>query len=156
MADRLLQAKRHALSAVGRAQARRRAAAFGPEELAERLCYPQTWPMVARLVFPTPKHSDSCAAWYPSLQPQHCDCGATASNSGRERRRLKRTIQWLCAKTGGHELSRTELGYGGGEMVDRWCRWCNYRIPIPVDESPNAQWLVDFFHGLNRGRRHGG
>jgi hypothetical protein len=43
-----------------------------------------------------------------------------------------RLIQFLCGLRG-HELSKTEWGYGGGEYADRWCRWCNKLIIVPKD-----------------------
>lgn len=46
---------------------------------------------------------------------------------------LKKSIQWLCGFLGGHELSNTEWGYGGGEFADRWCRWCNKVIKVPKE-----------------------
>lgn len=54
-----------------------------------------------------------------------------------------RFVQWLCLKTTGHEGSLTEYGYGGGKMMDRWCRWCNYRFQVPTSEEPSKQYLVD-------------
>ena len=39
-------------------------------------------------------------------------------------------LQWLCEKTTGHEASRTEWGYGGGDFADCWCRWCNQHIQV--------------------------
>ena len=41
-----------------------------------------------------------------------------------------KTIQFICG-TKGHELSKTEWGYGGGEYADCWCRWCNKCIQVP-------------------------
>ncbi len=46
---------------------------------------------------------------------------------------LKRLVQLCCGLFGGHELSRTEWGYGGGKYADRWCRWCNKRIQVPKE-----------------------
>jgi len=43
---------------------------------------------------------------------------------------LTKTIQFVCALKG-HELSKTEWGYGGGDYADRWCRWCNKLIQVP-------------------------
>lgn len=54
---------------------------------------------------------------------------------GLVRRGLRAALQWLCGKWGGHELSETEWGYGGGERVDRWCRWCDTRIQVPKEQS---------------------
>jgi hypothetical protein len=40
-------------------------------------------------------------------------------------------LQFLCGLLGGHELSKTEWGYGGGDYADRWCRWCDKMIQVP-------------------------
>ena len=47
---------------------------------------------------------------------------------------LVRAIQFVCGLFG-HEISRTEWGYGGGEKVSVWCRWCNKLIVIPMSEA---------------------
>lgn len=47
-----------------------------------------------------------------------------------------KTIQFVCALRG-HEPSKTEWGYGGGEYADVWCRWCNHAWQAPVKELPN-------------------
>ena len=47
----------------------------------------------------------------------------------------KRVLQWLCGLIGGHEKSKTEWGYGGGDYVDNWCRWCNKVIRVPISEA---------------------
>jgi len=44
-------------------------------------------------------------------------------------RKIRTIIQWFCECTG-HELSKTEWGYGGGDYADRWCRWCDKMIPV--------------------------
>jgi hypothetical protein len=38
---------------------------------------------------------------------------------------LAKAVRWTCHKVTGHEASKTEYGYGGGDFVDVWCRWCN-------------------------------
>lgn len=43
---------------------------------------------------------------------------------------LSKTLQFICGLFG-HELSKTEWGYGGGDTADRWCRWCNKLIVVP-------------------------
>ncbi len=48
---------------------------------------------------------------------------------------MKRLIQWICGVVGGHEKSKTEWGYGGGEYVDNWCRWCNKVIRVSISET---------------------
>jgi hypothetical protein len=41
----------------------------------------------------------------------------------------------------GHEISQTESGYGGGRWADKWCRWCDKLIKVPIEESPFAmEW----------------
>lgn len=44
---------------------------------------------------------------------------------------IRSFLQTLCKIVGGHELSETEWGYGGGEYADRWCRWCDKMIQVP-------------------------
>jgi hypothetical protein len=46
---------------------------------------------------------------------------------------LVRLIQAICGWRG-HELSKTEWGYGGGDTADRWCRWCNKHVQVPKTE----------------------
>lgn len=48
---------------------------------------------------------------------------------------MKLLLQWLCGITCGHEKSKTEWGYGGGEYVDNWCRWCNKLLKVPISEA---------------------
>lgn len=62
---------------------------------------------------------------------------------------IARLIQWLCGLRG-HEISKTEHGYGGGKYADCWCRWCNKHLQIPKAESPFAQE----FGGLVGGSQH--
>jgi len=47
--------------------------------------------------------------------------------------RLRKLLQVLCGILGGHELSKTEWGYGGGDKADRWCRWCDKLIQVPKE-----------------------
>jgi hypothetical protein len=47
---------------------------------------------------------------------------------------LSKFIQYLCGIICGHEHSKTEWGYGGGDYADSWCRWCNKMIQIPKEE----------------------
>lgn len=42
---------------------------------------------------------------------------------------VAKAIQFGCGIRG-HELSKTEWGYGGGEYADCWCRWCNTLIRV--------------------------
>lgn len=45
--------------------------------------------------------------------------------------KIQKVIQSLCERFGGHEMSKTECGYGGGDYADVWCRWCNKLIKVP-------------------------
>lgn len=45
----------------------------------------------------------------------------------------RRFCSFLCSILGGHELSNTEWGYGGGKYADRWCRWCNEMVQVPKE-----------------------
>src|SRR3990167_801200 len=50
----------------------------------------------------------------------------------------------LCAFLTGHEISETEWGYGGGDFVDRHCRWCDVLIKLPKRE----EIVPDILNGL--------
>lgn len=50
-------------------------------------------------------------------------------------RRLRRLLQRVCKRMTGHSLSATEFGYGGGDFVDRHCRWCDQLIQEPYATS---------------------
>ena len=58
---------------------------------------------------------------------------------------LQRIIKWCCGKRG-HEWSETEKGYDGGNKIDIWCRWCNFKTQVPLSEEPSANFLVDLFY----------
>lgn len=62
---------------------------------------------------------------------------------------LRHLIEWLCQHTIGHEWSATEWGYGGGQMMDRWCRWCGKRIEVPVLETDPPPSMVDMIERFN-------
>jgi len=47
--------------------------------------------------------------------------------------KTRKLLQWLCGVFGGHELSKTEWGYGGGDYADRHCRWCDKLIKVPKE-----------------------
>ena len=46
----------------------------------------------------------------------------------------------ICGFFTGHEISKTEWGYGGGKFVDRNCRWCDFGIKVPKieEEAPDS------------------
>ncbi|NIB43835.1 hypothetical protein HBA55_29805 [Pseudomaricurvus alkylphenolicus] len=54
--------------------------------------------------------------------------------------RLRRRCKWCAALWQricglfGHEPSKTEWGYSGGDTGDAWCRWCNKHMEIPKSE----------------------
>lgn len=60
---------------------------------------------------------------------------------------LKRVLQFLCERIGGHEPSTTEWGYGGEEEADSWCRWCNKMVKVPKTsiyfKHPMSKSLMD-------------
>lgn len=60
---------------------------------------------------------------------------------------IKKVIQYLCG-LGGHELSKTEWGYGGGH-ADRWCRWCNKFVQVPKTSiyftNPGSKEIIQEF-----------
>ena len=44
---------------------------------------------------------------------------------------VEKPIQWLCGFCGGHEISKTEWSYGGGDLTEVWCRWCDKMKQVP-------------------------
>jgi hypothetical protein len=60
---------------------------------------------------------------------------ALASMINRRCKPIGTALRWLCGKLTGHPPSKTEWGYGGGGMVDVYCRWCNQPIQIPLAEA---------------------
>ncbi len=57
--------------------------------------------------------------------------------------RLRKTISLICGVITGHEISKTEWGWGGGESIDCHCRWCDKVIEITKDE---ARFRFDTFN----------
>lgn len=47
----------------------------------------------------------------------------------------RQLVARLCGAWGGHEWSATEWGWGGTQMCDRWCRWCNAFSEQPLSET---------------------
>lgn len=60
-------------------------------------------------------------------------------------------LQALCAAITGHEMSKTESGYGGGRFADKWCRWCNKRFKVPFEEVVWPEGAQDLFNDLRDG-----
>jgi hypothetical protein len=50
---------------------------------------------------------------------------------------------WICGFLTGHELSKTEWGYGGGNFVDRHCRWRDKVIRVPKCEDDVPHKAID-------------
>jgi len=78
--------------------------------------YPQLW-------FYMPKRWIELKEEYPNGQKKL------------KRAKLRVVIEKLYGIVTGHELSDTEYGYGGGNMIDRNCRWCDKSIQIPIKEN---------------------
>ena len=75
------------------------------------------------------------------IYPQLWYCAPFKSNS-----KGRKFIEFLCGILTGHEISNTEWGYGGGDYVDRHCRWCDKLIQVRKEEEippPELDDLVD-------------
>lgn len=62
-------------------------------------------------------------------------------------KKLKKVVQYICGILSGHEISKTEKGYGGGKFIDCNCRWCDKAIKVPVSECefhPVMKDMIDF------------
>lgn len=59
----------------------------------------------------------------------------------KRRTRRRRFVEWLCKISTGHEISKTEFGYGGGGMADYHCRWCDKLIQMPLREETDKSRL---------------
>jgi len=49
----------------------------------------------------------------------------------------------ICGWLTGHEISKTEWGYGGGKYADMNCRWCDKTIRVPVADTFKPESLPD-------------
>lgn len=91
---------------------------------------------------------------YPQLWPVASKCARKLSfqKRGSRRnwlnRRIKKTIEWFCGTLTGHEISKTEWEYGGGNFVDRHCRWCDKLFRIPKREEFVPRGLEDMADSL--------
>jgi hypothetical protein len=92
-----------------------------------RIAYPQTWWLWNRLPGPVGKK------WF--VYENH-----SYPNP------LYRLLTALCGMLTGHDISRTEAGYGGGEYIDRHCRWCDKLFKEPIDDSDHAPLLLDLWN----------
>jgi len=58
----------------------------------------------------------------------------------------RKFAEFICGLLIGHEISNTEWGYGGGDYVDRNCRWCDKLIKVRKEEEippPVLEDLID-------------
>lgn len=97
--------------------------------LKQRWSYPQLWWCMPRRWVETKEY-------YPNGQRKL------------KRAKLRLFIEHICGFLTGHEISNTELGYGGKGMIDRSCRWCDKNISIPASEncvSKNFKNLMGLF-----------
>lgn len=81
----------------------------------DRWKYPQLWWVTLR--------------WFPRWNKRLKKIGKY------EHSKRLHVIQWMCGCATGHEMSETEWGYGGGNFVDRNCRWCDKGFKIPKVEE---------------------
>lgn len=84
--------------------------------------YPQSWWLLSRL--------------YGAIVPPANEAGGKywKVRGWFFRKVFTRFPRWLCGIVIGHELSRTEKGYGGGITEDRHCRWCDKVFQVPAGE----------------------
>ena len=82
---------------------------------------------------------------------------ALASRINRRAPWLGRFLRRACGKLTGHCTSKTEWGYGGGKLVDVYCRWCNEPGTVEVGSGVkqfhdlrNVLWAATG-HDINQG-----
>lgn len=73
---------------------------------------------------PKNKNKDYVQGWY-----------CIGIKHGSKYRKRRAVLEFVCRLFTGHELSTTEWGWCGGEMVDGHCRWCDKVIKMPVSEA---------------------
>ena len=62
----------------------------------------------------------------------------------------RKAIEKICGFLTGHEISKTEWGYGGGKFVTRNCRWCDKIILIPKEKEEVPYNLMDMSKELKK------
>lgn len=100
---------------------------FAKNKILERQKYPQLW-------YYMPKR-------WVKIKGKYYSNG----NPMLRRAKLRLFLERLCGILTGHELSKTEWGYNGGNFLDRNCRWCDKSFVVPKDEEPTKR---DFFEKL--------
>ena len=71
--------------------------------------------------------------------PQLWDCWPKWTSRKHPRTYKFRT--WLCGVLTGHEISKTEWGYGGGKYADVNCRWCDKMFQVHLSETDRPEGL---------------
>lgn len=61
---------------------------------------------------------------------------------------LRAKLQILCGKLIGHEGSKTEWGYGGGDFVDNNCRWCDFVLKVPKNRHTASREFNELMRGF--------
>ena len=80
-------------------------------------------------------------------------CGGVVSRRGNAVAQVAANGQCLAdSAVCGHEISKTEWGYGGGAFIDHWCRWCNEMIEVPAAEHDPNDRREDLMGLLGRDR----
>ncbi len=65
----------------------------------------------------------------------------------------RHVIEKICGVLTGHEPSETEWGYGGGDYVDRWCRWCNKLLKVHRKEAILPEVMQDIIDRTGFGKK---
>ena len=110
-------------------------------------------PKIARFHPSNKSHQDYPQLWY--CMPRRWKEGKGFYPNGQrklKRARLRLCIEWLCGKLTGHEISRTEKGYGGGTHIDCNCRWCDKSIKIPVKENVLSKEFISLMGKVEKDR----
>ena len=87
--------------------------------------YPQLWYCMPK------RWKEVKGEYYPNGQPKL------------KRRPLRIIIEHICGFLTGHEISKTESGYGGGRFIDKNCRWCDRVIQVPIEECELPKEMTD-------------
>jgi hypothetical protein len=66
--------------------------------------------------------------------------------------RSRKILEWVCVHTGGHVASN-DIGYGGGPMIDVWCRYCDALYQIPKLEKDIPEIFKDFMTAFDEEMR---
>lgn len=64
---------------------------------------------------------------------------------------LRTQLQNICGRITGHEGSRTEWGYGGGDFVDNNCRWCDFILKVPKNQHDGNKEFNEMMRDIKNG-----